>query len=189
MKLLNRPAVLSPTSALLRGIAWLIIATIMGWYFDLIPTSSVSYTWGDARLHWHLGFELVAWISSTVLLFALGALLNHRIIISEIFGRMLYAHTPVLLLMLPGVGADKVAYTTFMNNPLVAFGDSASYASAMSLLFVVVVVWYLYWGYTAFCRSAKRANIVVFVLYLAAMGASWYLSHLTLDAVYAGMIG
>lgn len=188
LKLLNRPAVLSPTNALLLGIAWLIIGAILGWYFHLVPTSVVSYTWGDARLLWHVVFALVSWISSTVLLFAVGVLINRHINLSEIFGRMLYAHWPITLLMLPGVVDDKVAYSTFMESPMTAFGSSALFASFMSLLFVVNVIWYLYWGYCAFSRSAKRDNILVLVLYVAAMMVSWYMSNVALKAVYAGML-
>mgnify|MGYP003305959368 FL=1 len=188
MKLLNRPAVLSPTNALLKGVAWLIVGVIMGWYFHLIPTSVVSFTWADVRLMWHLALALVSWISSTVLLFAVAALLNRRVVITELFGRMLYAHWPVLLMMLPGVVDDKVAYSTFMQSPELAFSSDTLYASCMSLMCIVIIVWYLYWGYVAFSRSAMRSNAIVVVLYLVAMVVSWYISNVALDAVYAGLV-
>ena len=188
MRLLNRPGVLSPTHALLKGIAWLIVGVIMGWYFNLIPSSVISFTWADVRLMWHLALALVSWISSTVLLFAVAALLNRRVVISELFGRMLYAHWPVLLLMLPGITDDKVAYATFMQSPETAFSTHTLYASCMSLMCVVILLWYLYWGYVAFRRSVMRSNIVVVVLYAMAMLISWYMSNVALDAVYAGLV-
>ncbi len=187
-KLVNRPAVLSSTHALLKGIAWLIIGVILGWYFHLIPTSVVSFTWADVRLLWQLALALVSWISSTVLLFAVAVFINRHVGISELFGRMLYAHWPVLLLMLPGVGDDKVAYITFMQSPETAFSSHALHASCMSLMCVVVLGWYIYWGYVAFSSSARRSNIVVVVLYFAAMVVSWYISNVALEAVYAGLV-
>lgn len=186
-RMVDRPATNSSSQALMWGLAWLIIGAIVGWRFDLVPTSMLSYTWGSARLIWHTAFGLTMWVSSTVVFFAGAAMLNRCVSIAELFGRMLFAHWPVTLAMLPGILTDKIAYSTFMRNPGVAFEQSPMYASLLAVIMTIILVWYLYWGYCAFRRSVSRSGVVTFVVYVIAFVLSVYLSRVTLGALYAGI--
>lgn len=187
-RLKDRPANVTTNIALMWGVAWLIVGAILGWRFDIVPTSMVGYTWGAASLLWHTMLQLVMWISSTVIFFLCGVLLNRKVAVTELFGRMLYAHIPVTLLILPGELFSKASYATFMTNPIAAFEQSVGYALPMSIFVVVVFAWYLYWGYGAFCRSTSRRGGVVFAIYIVAFVLSVVLSHYTIEAVYMGMI-
>lgn len=169
------------------GLAWLIVGIILGWRFDLVPTSMFGYTWGDASLMWHTALGVVLWVSSTVVFFAVAALLNRRVSVLEIFGRMLFAHWPVTIMLLPGIVASKATYSIFMANPLTLFDTSLGYAVVMAIVTLVVFVWYLYWGYCAFSRSVSRSGGVVVVAYVVAFVLSFFLSRYTLAAVYGGV--
>lgn len=184
-RMINRPAQLASVKALLLGVAWLIIGSIGGWYFDLVPTSSFGYTWASLSLLWSLLANLTVWISSTVLFFAVAVIRNRKVGTVDIFGRMLFAHWPALLLMLPGIVGDKIAYATYMTDPAVAFSNAPFYAVLMSIIVAVILVWTLYWGYLAFSRASQRSGVVTFVLYVVIAAFSYILSDATLDALYS----
>ena len=186
-RMVNRPATNDRDMALMWGLAWLIVGIILCWYTDLVPTSMFGYTWGVTSLAWQTVLGFVMWISSTVIFFAFAVLLNRKVSTTELFGRMLFAHWPVTLLVLPAIVGDKVAYSTFMNNPKILFDHVPIYAVLMSIFTAVVLVWYLYWGYCAFRRSTSRSGALVFIVYVIAFVLSMFLSSYTIDFVYAGM--
>lgn len=188
--MVRRPATISSTNALLWGVAWLIAGAMIGWHFSLVPTSMISYTWGGASLLWQVVYALTLWITSCVVVYAASLLINRRVGISELYGRMLFARWPIYLLMIPGMVADRVAYSTFMSNifnPEASFSANPIFAAAMTVVTVAVLLWYLYWGYCAFSRSTQSRGIVTFAIYLLSMVGGYYLSHLSLRMLMAGV--
>lgn len=186
-RMIDRPANISTVNALLWGLAWLIVGSILGWYFDLVPKSAFGYVWGHASLMWSVVFNAIVWISSTVVLFAAAVMRNRRVGVVDIFGRMLFAHWPVVLLMLPAIVGDKIAYTAFMTSPTYAFEQSPIYATLMTVIVVVILLWVLYWGYRAFSRATSKSGIVTFLVYAVAMVFAYWLSEVAINAVYSNM--
>lgn len=186
-RMVDRPATNESSMALMWGLAWLIVGIILCWYLDLVPTSMFGYTWGAVSLAWNTALGLVMWVSSTVLFYGAALLFSREVSVTELFGRMLFAHWPVTLMLLPAVVGDKVAYSTFMSHPTVAFEQAPVYAVLMAIFSAVVLVWYFYWGLCAFRRSLSRSGAVVFIAYVVAFVLSYILSQYTLDAVYAGI--
>lgn len=172
---------------LMWGLAWLIVGVILGWYLDFVPTSMFGYTWSAVSLAWNTALGLVMWVSSTVLFYGVALLFSRKVSVVELFGRMLFAHWPVTLLLLPAVVGDKVAYSTFMSHPAVVFEQMPLYAALMSIFFAVVLVWYLYWGLCAFRKSLSRSGAVVSIAYVVTFVLSYMLSRYTLAVVYAGI--
>lgn len=187
-RMIRRPATNAPQMALMWGLAWLIVGIILGWRFDLVPTSMFGYTWGHASLLWHTALGLVMWVSSTVCFFVAAAMLNRHVSMTELFGRMLFAHWPVTFMLLPGIFMNKATYSTFMNNPLVAYKGDLGSAGVMTIIALVVLVWYVYWGYCAFRCSTARGGVVTSILYVVAFVCSFLLSRYALTAVYAGIL-
>lgn len=186
-RMVDRPATNESSMALMWGLAWLIVGIILCWYLDLVPTSMFGYTWGAVSLAWNTALGLVMWVSSTVLFYGAALLFSREVSVTELFGRMLFAHWPVTLMLLPAVVGDKVAYSTFMSHPTVVFEQAPVYAVLMAIFSAVVLVWYFYWGLCAFRRSLSRSGAVVFIAYVVAFVLSYILSQYTLDAVYAGI--
>ncbi|MBQ8366337.1 MAG: hypothetical protein IJX40_01210 [Alistipes sp.] len=186
-RMVDRPATNEKSMALMWGLAWLIVGVILCWYLDLVPTSMFGYTWGAVSLAWNTALGLVMWVSSTVVFYGVALLFNRKVSVTELFGRMLFAHWPVTLMLLPAVVGDKVAYSTFMSHPAVVSDQVPLYGVLMSIFSAVVLVWYFYWGLCAFRRSLSRSGAVVFVAYVVAFVLSFLLSEYTLDAVYAGI--
>ena len=191
MTFVNRPATNRSDSALLWGIAWLIITAIVGWYFRVMPTSSFgAITTGYVSLLNHVIINLVVWITACAIPFSLAVMLNRSTRAVELFGRMLFAHWPVVILMLPAVLGDKISYSVYMSSLShmdmgVTFDYQPIYSFLMSLLIMFVLVWYLYWSYVAFKVTTRRGGIITFALLVGAMMLSWWLS----DAVLDGMMG
>ena len=194
LKFIDRPATNHSDVALLWGIAWLIIASIVGWYFKIVPTSSFGFvTTGYIRLMWHVVINAIVWVVSCVLPFVYAVLLNKNTRIVELFGRMLFAHWPVILLMLPALVGDKISYGIFMSG-LADFNLRSSinvqpiYSTLMLIIVGVVLLWYLYWSYLAFRKSAQRGGLLIFLGFVAVMIGSYYLSSITLDSVLRSVL-
>lgn len=185
--MMRRPATISSTNALLWGVAWLIAGAMIGWHFSLVPTSLIGYTWGSSSLLWQAVYALTLWITSCVVVFAAALIMNRRVGVSELYGRMLFARWPIYLLMIPGMVTDRVAYSTFMSNPEASFLATPLYATAMMVVVVAVLLWYLYWGYCAFSRSTQRSGVVTFVVYLLSLVGGYYLSLISLRMLMAGL--
>lgn len=185
--MVRRPATISSNNAMLWGVAWLIAGAMIGWHFSLVPTSLIGYTWGGGSLLWQVIYALTLWITSCVVIFAASLIVNRRVGIVELFGRMLFARWPIYLLMIPGMVTDRVAYSTFMSNPEASFSANPIYAAAMTVVAVAVLLWYLYWGYCAFSRSTQRRGVITFVVYLLSMVGGYYLSHISLHMLMKGV--
>ena len=187
-RMVNRPETLSVNNALLWGIAWLIIGAIASWHFRFVPTSMISYTTsGYVPLIWHVAIVLVVWVSFGVVFFAFGVMRNRRAAMIDLFGRMLFAHWPITLLLVPAVAMNRVAYATFMSNPGVAYQLYPVQSTIMSVVVIFVFAWTLYWGFVAFRRATQCKGFLTFMCYIIALPLAYYLSKLALAALYEGM--
>lgn len=187
-RMLQRPATNSRNNALLWGIAWLIIGVICAWYFSIRPTSMIGYTIDrPLRLIWQLALGLAVWMSFGVVYFAFGVMRNRATGVTEMFGRMLFAHWPITLLLVPGVLLNRVAYSTFMKDPVLAYANYPTDSIIMAVVVVVVGLWTLYWGYLAFCRATQRKGFLSLVCYVIATPLAYYLSKLVVEAITKGI--
>lgn len=188
MRMIKRPASNSSNNALLWGIAWLIIGAIATWHFKFVPTSMIGYTTsGYVPLIWQTAIALAVWMSFGVVYFAFGVMRNRSTGVTEMFGRMLFAHWPITLLLLPGIFINRVAYATFMLNPGLAYANYPTETAIMAVVAVVVALWTLYWGYLAFSRATQRPGFITLLCYIVATPLAYYLSKLVLEAIYRGM--
>ena len=187
-RMLRRPATNSSNNALLWGLAWLIIGVICAWHFAFVPTSMIGYTASvKLSLVWQLALGVAVWVSFGVVYFAFGVMRNRATGVTEMFGRMLFAHWPVTLLLVPGVFLNRVAYSTFMSDPVVAYANYPTDSIIIATVVVVVGLWALYWGYLAFCRATQRKGFVSFLCYAIATPLAYYLSTLVVQAILRGV--
>lgn len=187
-RMLQRPATNSSNNALLWGLAWLIVGVICAWHFAFVPTSMIGYTASvKLPLVWQLALGVAVWVSSGVVYFAFGVMRNRATGVTEMFGRMLFAHWPVTLLLVPGVLLNRVAYSTFMSDPVVAYAKYPTDSIIIAAVVVVVGLWALYWGYIAFCRATQRKGFVSFLCYAIATPLAYYLSTLVVQAILRGV--
>lgn len=187
-RMLKRPATNSSNNALLWGLAWLIVGVICTWHFAFVPTSMIGYTASvKLPLVWQLALGVAVWVSFGVVYFAFGVMRNRATGVTEMFGRMLFAHWPVTLLLVPGVLLNRVAYSTFMSDPVVAYANYPTDSIIIAAVVVVVGLWALYWGYLAFCRATQRKGFVSFVCYAIATPLAYYLSTLVVQAILRGV--
>ena len=187
-RMLQRPATNSRNNALLWGLAWLIIGVICAWHFAFVPTSMIGYTASvKLPLVWQLALGVAVWVSFGVVYFAFGVMRNRATGVTEMFGRMLFAHWPITLLLVPGVLLNRVAYSTFMADLIVAYANYPTDSIIMAAVVVVVGLWALYWGYLAFCRATQRKGFVSFLCYAIATPLAYYLSTLVVQAILRGV--
>lgn len=191
---INRPTSRPSDVTLLWGIAWLIISSIVGWYFRIAPTSVLGFIEvGYIPLLWHVVLNVIIWIVSCVLPFAYATYVCRKTRTVELFGRMLYAHWPVMLLMLPGVVGDKVAYNVYMSgldryDLSTSFSINPQYSTLMLIMTCVILIWYLYWSYNAFSGTTKRNSVGIFALYVLVIMVSQYFTVITLEEVYESLL-
>lgn len=188
-RMVNSPETLSVNNALLWGIAWLIIGAIAAWYFRFVPTSMIGYTTaGYVPLIWHVAITLVVWVSFGVVFFAFGVVRNRRAAMMDLFGRMLFAHWPITLLLAPGIAMNRVAYATFMSGNLsAAYQLHPVQSIIMTVVAILVFAWTLYWGFVAFRRATQSKGLLTLLCYIIALPLAYYLSRLALAALYEGM--
>ena len=101
---------------------------------------------------------------------------GRRVVVWELFGRMLFAHIPVTFIMVPAMFGDKVAYSTFMASPL-SSQLSMLYIVLMLLYVVAFVVWFFVWGYQAFRAVMQLKGGRGVMLYSVALYGSYLLSE------------
>lgn len=190
-RLLHRVESITRTNALLWGVAWLIISTIAGWYLCLAPSGVVGYdVVGYMPLVRHLVLNCVVWVSMASVVYVVMLILSRKAEFVDSYARLLFAHWPATLLLLPVFVVGKIKYAMFANDFMALMRGDALMAVLMALFSVVVVVWVLYWSYTAFRRGVGREGWITwssFIIgyYLASKFCEW-----VLDVVYQGfMIG
>ena len=170
-----RPATISSKKALLWGVFWMLGGAILGWYFSVVPTSIVDYTWGHTALINYVIYGVVIWVALVLPTLLLMWFSERRVAVMELVGRMLYAHIPVTLVMLPAAFGDKVRFSIFMASPFSSQLPTV-YSLLMLLYVVVVVVWFFYWGYIAFRQITQFRGWYSVMLYSIAMYGSYLLS-------------
>lgn len=149
---------------------------ILGWYFSLVPTSIVGYTWGRTALMNYVVYGGAIWLSLALPTLVVVWFAERKVVVWEVFGRMLYAHIPITFMMLPAMFGDKVAYSTFMSSPL-SSQLSTLYIVLMLLYVVALVVWFFYWGYAAFRYLTQLKGWYSVMLYSATIYGSYLLSE------------
>ncbi|MBR5818891.1 MAG: hypothetical protein IKY50_02670 [Alistipes sp.] len=176
--ILHRPQQISTSNAMLWGIVWLIVGAIAGWHYDIIPATLFSYTWGHISLFVQVRMAIFLGLCSS-LIFAFASLRFGTTSFVDVVARMLYARSPLTLLMLLGIVGDRVAFSTFATNPLVAFEQSPQMSAVMTVTTALIMIWYLYWSYTAY-RSVmnveKLGRFGVLKLYIAILAISFVVS-------------
>jgi hypothetical protein len=177
--LLHHSVAISKKNALLWGLFWLLGSAILGWHFSIVPTSVVGYTWGGVALLSEAIYALFILVSLVLPSVVAVLLLNRKADVVELSGRMLYAHAPVTLLMLPAIWGDKVIYSTFMANPFNA-QLSSLYVVLMLVFVVTILVWYLYWSFDAFRSVSGRRGWGVLILFCGVEVLSYMLSRVML---------
>ncbi len=149
---------------------------ILGWYFSLVPTSIVGYTWGRTALMNYVVYGVAIWLSLALPTLVVVWFAERKVVVWEVFGRMLYAHIPITFMMLPAMFGDKVAYSTFMSSPL-SSQLSTLYIVLMLLYVVALVVWFFYWGYAVFRYLTQLKGWYSVMLYSATIYGSYLLSE------------
>lgn len=171
-----RPATISSKKALLWGLFWMLSGAILGWYFSIVPTSIVDYTWGRTALINYVIYGVAMWVSLSIPTLLIALLRNRDVVVWEVFGRMLYSHIPVTFIMLPAMFGDKVAFSIFMSSPF-ASSLSVIYSVLMSIYVVALLVWFFYWGYVAFSRLTQFRRWSGVILYVVAIHISYLASE------------
>ena len=158
-RLANKSCRISEQNALLWGVAWLIISTIAGWYYCFMPSSTVGYdVVGYLPLWWHLMLNIVVWIIPSSVLYVFALFSNRQAKVIDTYARLLFAHWPATLLLLPVAVIGKVKYAMFSSDFMQLLRGDVLVAVLMLLFCVVIVVWMLYWSYVAFRRAAGRGD-------------------------------
>lgn len=192
--IVDRPAVNRTESALLWGLAWLIITAIIGWYFRIVPTSSFgAIPVGYISLLNHVIINLTVWITACVLPFLFAVLLNRKTRVVELFGRMLFAHWPVVILMLPALVSDKISYAIYMSNMAdmdlaATFSYQPIYSTILTVIVCIVSGWYIYWSYLAFSTATRRGGHIIFLLLIGVIQLSWWLSDVVVESMMSSML-
>lgn len=184
-RMVNRPAVNSKRNALLWGVAWMIISAIGGWHLRVAPVSIVGYDlYGYLPLLWHLLVNVVVCVVPISLFVVAALIVNRHTNVGELFARMLFAHWPATLLLLPAMFVGEVKYALLNNDLANVFESDVVAALLFSALLFVVVVWVLYWGYVAFRAVTQRGRWLTMLVYLNALVLSALLTNEVLDATY-----
>lgn len=175
---------MSAQNALLWGVAWLIISSIFGWYFRLMPTSAFSFVPTDyVPLMWSLIVSLVVWFTWSLLFVPFAIVRNPKTKSFELIGRLLFAHWPAVLLMLPAIVYNRIAYATFVQSPVVGFELYPVFSAIMVFIAVVVVVWSMAWSYQAYTVSTGCNKSVDKLIFVVVAIASAVLSHVAVGYV------
>lgn len=186
--ILNRPTNLSTSKALLGGLAWLIISAIAGWHFDFVPNSIIGFQWDYAPLYVNLLYEVVLMATSVVIFYLVAVVaVSRKTPFVDMVGRMLYAHAPVILLMLPGILFDRVYYSIFSTSPKEMLGNLSFWDVVMLLYIVVIAMWYFYWSFCAFRRSTGDRGYKGVVAFVVAMWLSAYSSTQVLSLLMGAL--
>lgn len=174
--LMCRPATVPAKKALLWGLFWMLVGAILGWYFSVVPTSIVDYTWGSTALVNYVIYGVVMWVSLSIPTLLIVISRNRDVAVWEVCGRMLYAHIPVTFIMLPAMFGDKVDFSIFMSSPF-SSQLSLTYSVLMLLYVVALVAWFFYWSYVAFRHLTQLKGWGSVILFVVAIYCSYWMSE------------
>lgn len=184
----NRPAENPTRNALMWGVAWLIISAIGGWHLHLAPTSALGYDlFGYMPLLWHLAINVALGIAFTLPFILAALIVNRKASIVETFSRLLFAHWPAVLMLLPAMAVSGDRYALLNNNLRVAYELDATSATLFALLLAVVVVWIVRWAYVAFRKATQRGDYVMLMLFGVALVVAAKATEWVLQLIYGAI--
>ena len=184
----NRPAENPTRNALMWGVAWLIISAIGGWHLHLAPTSALGYDlFGYMPLLWHLAINVALGITFTLPFILAALIVNRKASIVETFSRLLFAHWPAVLMLLPAMTVSDDRYALLNNNLRVAFELDATSATLFALLLAVVVMWIVRWAYVAFRKVTTRGGYVGLMLFGVALFVAAKATEWALQVIYSAI--
>lgn len=184
----SRPAVNTTRNALMWGVAWLIISAIGGWHLHLAPTSALGYDlFGYMPLLWHLAINVVLGITFTLPFILAALIVNRKASVVETFSRLLFAHWPAVLMLLPAMTVSGDRYALLNNNLRVAYELDATSATLFALLLAVVVVWIVRWAYVAFRKATQRGGYVMLMLFGVALIVAAKATEWVLQVIYSAI--
>lgn len=187
----DRPARIDSVKALMWGLIWFIFATIFMWYYRLIPQSAFTVeVSGYVTLLNVLILHAAVWVSVGVMMFAMGAMCGSSVKAGDMFGRVLYARSPLYLLFVPLAWRGfRVPFSVMMYDPAKAVEQYPALIIPYLAAAAVVGVWFVYWNYRAFAAASHRNSIAVLAAFVAALPLSYLLAGAVLDALCKGLIG
>lgn len=184
-----RPRNIDVRNALLWGVAWIIVSAILGWHLHLAPTSALGYDlFGYMPLLWHLAANVALGIIFTLPFILAALIINRRASVVETFSRLLFAHWPAVLMLMPAIAVSGERYALLNNNLSVAFDVDATAATLFALLLAVVVVWIARWAYVAFRKATQRGGYVVLMLFGVALVVAAVATEWVLQVIYATIL-
>ena len=184
----NRPAENPTRNALMWGVAWLIISAIGGWHLHLAPTSALGYDlFGYMPLLWHLAINVALGIAFTLPFILAALIVNRKASIVETFSRLLFAHWPAVLMLLPAMTVSGDRYALLNNNLRVAYELDATSATLFTLLLAVVVMWIVRWAYVAFRKVTARCGYVGLMLFGVALFVAAKATEWALQLIYGAI--
>ena len=184
----SRPAVNTTRNALMWGVAWLIISAIGGWHLHLAPTSALGYDlFGYMPLLWHLAINVALGITFTLPFILAALIVNRKASVVETFSRLLFAHWPAVLMLLPAMTVSGDRYALLNNNLRVAYELDATSATLFALLLAVVVVWIVRWAYVAFRKATQRGGYVMLMLFGVALIVAAKATEWVLQVIYSAI--
>ena len=180
----RRVETMSAQNALLWGVAWLIISAILSWYFRLMPTSAGGFVPTDyVSVMWSLLLSIVVWFTWSLPFVPFALVRNPKTKSFELLGRLLFAHWPAVVLMLPAIVFNRIAYATFVGSPAVGFELYPAFSILMVVLMLVVVLWSMAWSYQAYCVSTGCNMWVDKLIFVVVAMASALLSSVVVGYV------
>lgn len=183
-RFMRRPERISRNNALLWGVAWLIIASMAGWYFRVLPSSAFGLMVSDyVPLTWHVALNATMWITFTLPMYLLLVLTYGRVDIIEVFGRVLFAHWPVTLLLLLPILGDRVAFATFSEDITLGFKLYTSESVVYLAVMIIVAVWWVVWSYRALREASRNVTDHVGWIFVVGMLLGMVLCRTTMGYV------
>ena len=185
-RMMRRPEIITRNNALLWGVAWLIISSMAGWYFRILPTSACGFIVSDyVPLVWHVALNVTVWITWALPVYVLLVAAYGRVNMVEVFGRLLFAHWPVTLVMLLPILGDRVLFATFAEDMTLSFRLDALSSVIYAVIMAMVVIWWWYWSYVALRKASRGVTDHVGWIYVAGMILGMVLSRTALSYMIA----
>lgn len=177
-RLAFRPELLDRRQALLKGLMWLIVATMLCWYFRVAPTSTIGFdVSGYVPLWLALVEQLVLWGITAVMLYLVAMLTGEECDFKELASRVLYARLPIYLTMLPAVvGGFRLEYAVVVNSPMQAF-EEYPLTILYALFAVLMIAIYLWWNHRVFAKARGLDDMRGRVFFVVGIVATYQVSQ------------
>jgi len=90
--------------------------------------------------------------------------------------------------MLPGILGHRVAFATYLGNPIVAFDLYPVFSTILTIVLLLVVGWWLRWSYQAYSVSTGCNIVVDKILFVVVAILAGGLSEVVLDYVLESVL-